>query len=154
MIVRENINFERGGENPLRNLRIGKIEVLRKELEQKNFDLDTCKAGFERLARQFAQKVPSGKVFFTKELSNALDHIFGPDFRSRVKPENTEEQKVHSDKSRQFFKDIIQKVKLNDSQLSEEDLLEYISEFKETIVPDPLWFEAIIGSLVYTAEMS
>jgi len=150
MIVRESIEFKRGGENPLKSLRIGQIEVLRKELEQKNFGFAGCIDNLERISRKYTRK-HIDKVYFTRELSDALDQTFGPDFKDAKAPKQQKE--AHSDKSRQFFKDLLKNVKLNDSKISEEELLEYIIEFTETITPDPLWFEAVLGSFSYTAEM-
>jgi hypothetical protein len=150
MIVRESIEFKRGGESPLKSLRLGKTEVLKQELKQKNFSLDSCMDNLERISKKYTRK-HIDKVYFTRELSDALDQTFGPDFKDPKAPKGQKE--AHSDKSRQFFKDILKRVKLNDSQISEEELLEYIIEFTETITPDPLWFETVLGSFSYTAEM-
>jgi hypothetical protein len=150
MIVKESIEFQRGGKSPLKSLRIGQIEVLRKELEKKNFGFDACIDNLERISRKYTRK-HIDKVYFTRELSDALDQTFGPDFKDAKAPKQQKE--AHSDKSRRFFKDLLKNVKLNDSQISEEELLEYIIEFSETITPDPLWFEAVLGSFSYTAEM-
>jgi len=151
MIVRESIEFQRGGESPLKSLRLGRLEVLKQELKQKNFDLNSCQETLERISRKYTRKGSSGKVYFKRELSDSLDQMFGPDFKDSKasKPERD----AHSDKSRQFFKDLLKKVRLNDSQISEDELLEVIAEFMETITPDPLWFEAVLGSFSYTAEM-
>jgi hypothetical protein len=149
-IVKESIEFKRGGENPLKSLRLGKTEVLKKELKEKNFDLNTCKETLERISKKYARKRPSGKVHFTRELSEALEQIFGPDFKDSKA--SKQERNAHSDKSRQFFKDLLKKVKLNDSQISEDDLLESIFEFTQAITPDPLWFEAVLESFSYITE--
>ncbi len=150
MIVRESIEFQRGGANPLKSLRIGHLEILKKELEDKKFGFGSCKDNLERISRKYARKSPSGKVFFTRELSDAFEQMFGSDFKSSY--ESKQQKDAHSNKSRQFFKDLIKKVKLNDSQISEDELLEAIDEFIKVITPDPLWFEAVLGSFAYTAE--
>ena len=149
-LVRESIEFQRGGKSPLKNLRIGRLEVLKKELEQKNFGFAGCIDNLERISRKYTRK-HIDKVYFTRELSDALDQTFGPDFKDAKAPRQQKE--AHSTKSRQFFKNILKKFKLNDSQISEEELLESIIEFTETITSDPLWFEAVLGSFSYTAEM-
>lgn len=151
MIVRESIEFKRGGGSPLKSLRIGELELLKKELESKNFGWEACKDNIERISRKYARKSPSGKVYFKRELSDSFEQFFGPDFKGSW--ESKQEKEAHSDKSRQFFKDLIKKVKLNDSEISDDELLEYISEFTKTITSDPLWFEAVVGSFAYTAEM-
>lgn len=148
MIVRESIEFQRGGGSPLKSLRIGHLEILKKELEDKKFGFESCKDNLERISRKYALKSPSGKVFFKIELSDAFEQMFGPDFKSSY--ESKQQKDAHSNKSRQFFKDLIKKVKLNDSQISEDELLEVIDEFTKVITPDPLWFEAVLGSLFFT----
>lgn len=151
MIVRESISFQRGGESPLKSLRVGQLELLKKELDSKSFGWEACKDNIERISRKYARQSSSGKVFFKRELSDAFEQMFGPDFKSSY--ESKQEKDAHSNKSRQFFKDLIKKVKLNDSQISDDELLEAIDEFTKVITPDPLWFEAIVGSFSYTAEM-
>lgn len=150
MIVRESIEFQRGGGSPLKSLRIGRLEILKKELEDKKFGFESCKDNLERISRKYALKSPSRKVFFKRELSDAFEQMFGSDFKSSY--ESKQQKDAHSNKSRQFFKDLIKKVKLNDSQISEDELLEAIDEFTKVITPDPLWFEAVLGSFAYTAE--
>ena len=148
MIVRESIEFQRGGGSPLKSLRIGHLEILKKELEDKKFGFESCKDNLERISRKYTRKSPSGKVFFTRELSDDFEQMFGSDFKSSY--ESKQQKDAHSNKSRQFFKDLIKKVKLNDSQISEDELLEVIDEFTKVITPDPLWFEAVLGSLFFT----
>jgi len=159
MIVRESIEFKRGGESPLKSLRIGQLELLKKELEAKSFGWKSCKENIERISRKYARKSPSGKVYFKRELSDSFEQFFGPDFKEfqsdnlNPDPESKHEKEARSDKSRQFFKKLIKKIRLNDSQISDEELLDYINEFTKVITPDPLWFEAVVGSFSYTAEM-
>ena len=157
MIVKESIEFRRNPGSPLKSLRIGRLEILKKELEDKKFGFESCKDNLERISRKYALKSPSGKVFFKRELSDAFEQMFGygwyqwkSDFKSSY--ESKQQKDAHSNKSRQFFKDLIKKVKLNDSQISEDELLEAIDEFTKVITPDPLWFEAVLGSFAYTAE--
>jgi len=150
MIVKESIKFQRNPESPFKSLMIGQIEILRKELEKKNFDFDACIDNLERISRKYTRK-HIDKVYFTRELSDALDQTFGPDFKDVKAPKQQKE--ALSNRSRQFFKDLLKKIKLNDSQISEVELLESIIEFTKTITSNPMWFEAVLGSFSYTTEM-
>lgn len=153
MIVRESIEFQRGGENPLKSLRLGQIAIIKQKLAEKNIgdqEIENQKETLETIARKWTKKGKSGSVYADKTLSDAIDRDFSEDLYHKREPQ----YKVHSPESRQFFKELIFKTAKNNNEISTIDFLEAYDEFMTKIHKDPLWFEAIISGLLYSCQMT
>lgn len=143
MIVRESIEFQRGGETPLKSLSLGHIELVKKQFDDENISISDMINNLERISK-FTLKI-GNKIFAEKELSNALNTIFEEGFYPEKQTANIE--------LRKFFKELIFDIKRNKSKLSEMDFYEYASGFFKKFNIKPLEFEEIINSIKnYTEE--
>lgn len=153
MIVKESIEFQRGGESPLKSLRVGQIAVIKQKLAEKNIgdqEIEDQKKTLEELARKWTKRGKSGSIYAGKVLSDAIDQSFSEDLYFKGDPQ----YKVRRPEARQFFKNLIFKTARNNNEISTVEFLEAYEEFITRFHKDPLWFEAIISGLLYTCQMA
>lgn len=141
-IVRENINFERGSENPFRSLDVGRYAQIRKELKvDLEIDLDDAIDMVKKLSRMYKSYFKNGKwkgVKPNSKLSKSLSH-FGNDA-------------YHTDKIN-FLKTFLEKVAMNKLELSEQEFLDSVIEYTEDVDYNPRTFIDTINGVLYDVEM-
>ncbi len=128
-IVRENINFERGSEDPFRSLDIGQYAKIRKELE-------------EDPEISVQDSINTLKILSEYFLEGALQKILN---KYRKDP-------FHMPKI-DFIRDILYDMSHNNHQISEREFLDWVLKFTETIDWDPLALVNNINGILYAYQM-
>lgn len=133
--VYENINFERGLNDPFRSLDIGYYAKIRKELEENpDIDLENSKDELEELARYWIESSPK----FKNEIEKVLKHY--------------SEDPYHKEKI-SFLRDMIIDVAEAGGKISEEDFIDWVIRYTKDVDPDPSILIREIAGILYSVQM-
>jgi hypothetical protein len=147
MIVRESIEFKRGGENPLKSIDIGMTNVVRKRLLDVGIgqkELEKAKGDLEELSKWTTGRKEDPKA--GKELSDALGKHFDEEGKLDKSP-------YFNPEARRFVKSLIFQVRKNNNQINIDDVVEAYIEFLEKYHHDPNYFSEMLDGLVYDVQM-
>lgn len=148
MIVRESIEFTRGGESPLKSMGIGMTDVVRRRLLKAGIgqeELEKTKGDLEELSRWTTGRREDPKA--GKELSDTFNKHFDEADR------RTDKSPYSNPEARRFVKNLIFQVRKNNNQIDINDVVEVYIEFMEKYHNDPNWFKEMLDGLVYDVQM-
>lgn len=137
-IVRENINFERGSEDPFRSLDIGQYSKIRKEFERdKEIDLSKVIGYLEDLSHYIYEA--KGKILkFSPNLNKTL---------SKYSKDSYHRDKIY------FLRGLIIDVAHNHWTISEKEFLDWAIRYSKEIDPDVRTLTNTIYGVLYDLEM-
>ena len=150
MIVRESIEFTRGGESPLKSMGIGMTEVVRKRLLKGGIgqeELLKTKRDLEELSKW----TTGGRV--NPKMGKELSDIFGKQFDEEYKTYRSDMNPAGNPECRRFVKELIFQVRRNNNFIDIQDVVEAYVEFMEKYQNDPKWFDETLDALVYGVQM-
>ena len=134
-------------EDPIRNLAIGEVEVIKTKLQEKGIGDDEiweAKDSIQKISQKYAytSRMGNKEIYFDKNLSDALEESFGEDYK------NGKNDWLHTPTTRAFFKNIITKTAENGDEIEVYDLLKFWGEFSRTIFKDPILFHTLFTELL------
>ena len=134
-IVRENINFERGSEDPFRSLGVGHYDKIRREIEEnpKNNLSDSMK--------NFGELVNMVKT----EPLKLHPHLRGT-FNKYLKD-------PHWKKGTEFLRDMVIDFALGGGEIQEKVFMDWVVQFTEEIDFDPRSLIQMIDGILYEIQM-
>lgn len=133
--VYENINFERGLDDPFRSLDIGYRAKLRRELQDNDdIDFEGSKDEIEELAKYWIESKPQFK--------NEIEKIL-----SRYSKDPYHKEKIP------FLRDMIIDVAEAGGSISEDEFLDWIIKYMEEIEPEPENLIQEIAGILYAVQM-
>jgi len=141
-IVRENINFERGSEDPFRSLDIGQYAKIRNELNKDpEIKVDKAIEYAIELSRYF-EKVQGlhGKHL---RISRILSKIL-----ARYRKDAYHTNKVD------FLKDMLSDIAHDGWKLSEPDFINWVIKYTEEVDPNPGTLIDTIHGILYACQMN
>jgi hypothetical protein len=148
MIVKESIEFQRGGEDPLKNMRIGMSDVVQKRLLEAGIgqeELEKTKSDLEELSRWTTGRKEDPKA--GKELSSAFNKHFDE------ADKRTDRSFYSNPEARIFVKNLIFKVREDNNYIDIDDVIGNYIIFMEKFEPDPNWFKEMLDGLLYDVQM-
>ena len=135
-IVRENINFERGSEDPFRSLDIGQYAKIRKELEEDpHITISKSIETLEELAAHISLK----PLRLLGHLNQSL---------KRFRKDGFWTEKID------FLKDMIIDIARKGGKISEKDYIDWVIKYTEDIDFDPLTLVNVIDGVFYDIQMT
>ena len=133
--VYENINFERGLDDPFRSLDIGQYAKIRKELEESpDINIEDAKNDLEELA-----------VYWAKSHSDLRE-------KARKVFSQYSKDSYHVDKV-SFVKDMVLDVVEGGGKISEREFIDWIIKYTEDVDYDPTTLLQEIEGLLYAVQM-
>jgi len=141
-IVRENINFERGSEDPFRSLDIGQYNRIRKELEEDpEIKVNDALAYAIDLSRYFeeVQGIRGKHLRISRILSKILAQY---------------RKDAYHTKKVDFLKDMLSDIANDGWKLSEPDFINWVIQYTEEVDPNPGTLIDTIHGIWYATRMN